>query len=105
MAVIFMTEAALSDADRLFEFLAAAAPDAAARAGTALEASISRLERFPESVPVIGGEIRIMTVPFGKRGYSVAYVYETEADTVIVLGIKHQTEEFFPFELEESAEE
>lgn len=95
-----MSEAALEDADRLFDFLATLDTDATVKAGQAIAASISRLEQFPESVPAVYEEFRILTVPFGKRGYSVAYVYEIETDNVIILGIKHQSEEFFPFELD-----
>lgn len=100
MALIIMSRAALLDAGRLSNFLDKLDPDAAVRAGEAISASISRLERFPESVPPFNEEYRILTVPFGKRGYSVAYVYFADMDQVIILGIKHQSEEFFPFELE-----
>ena len=105
MAVIVMSQAALLDSARLSDFLDELDPDAAVRAGEAISASISRLERFPESVPPFNEEYRILTVPFGKRGYSVAYVYFSDTDEVIILGIKHQSEEFFPFELEEAEEE
>lgn len=105
MALIIMSRAALLDSTRLSDFLDKLDPDAAARAGEAISASISRLERFPESVPPFNEEYRILTVPFGKRGYSVAYVYFSDTDEVIILGIKHQSEEFFPFELEGAEEE
>lgn len=101
MARIIISETALDDAQRLFDFLNASNPDAAARAGNALVTHISRLEQFPESMPRLHGQFRILTVPFGKRGYSVAYVYQEERDTVVVLGIKHQSEEYFPFEFME----
>ena len=100
MALIIMSQAALLDSARLSDFLDKLDPDAALRAGEAITSSISRLERFPGSVPPTTEEFRILTVPFGKRGYSVAYVYFAEADEVIILGIKHQSKEFFPFELE-----
>lgn len=100
MAEILLTEAALQDADWLFDFLARHDPDAAAKAGSAIGSSISQLERFPESVQPYSDDFRIMTVPFGKRGYSIAYVYEVDTDMVIILGIKHQSEEYFPFEME-----
>ena len=92
---------ALLDATRLSDFLDKLDPDAAVKAGKAISVSISQLESFPESVPLFNEEYRILTVPFGKRGYSVAYVYFSDTDEVIILGIKHQSEEFFPFELEE----
>lgn len=100
MALVIMSQAALLDSTRLFDFLDKLDPDAAVKAGEAISAGISRLERFPESVPPFNEEYRILTVPFGKRGYSVAYVYFADTDEVIILGIKHQSEEFFPFELD-----
>ena len=105
MAVIVMSQAALLDSARLSDFLDELDPDAAVRAGEAISISISRLERFPESVPPYNEEYRILTVPFGRRGYSVAYAYFADTDEVIVLGIKHQSEEFFPFELEDAEDE
>ena len=105
MALIVMSQTALLDAARLSDFLDKLDPDAAAKAGEAISASILRLEHFPESVPPLNEEYRLLTVPFGKRGYSVAYVYFTDTDEVIILGIKHQSEEFFPFELEQADDE
>ncbi|MDL2216740.1 type II toxin-antitoxin system RelE/ParE family toxin [Desulfovibrio sp. OttesenSCG-928-M14] len=101
MTLIIMSQAALLDSARLSDFLDKLDPDAAIRAGEAIVAGISRLERFPESVPPFTENFRILTVPFGKRGYSVAYVYFANTDEVVILGIKHQSEEFFPFELKE----
>lgn len=108
MAKIILSEAALLDSKRIFDFLASgdqagnnlALTDIAERAGAAIADSIAMLEDFPLLAPTLEGKIRILSVPFGKRGYSVAYIYEQCADEVIVLGIKHQTEEYFPFELE-----
>ena len=100
MARIILSEAALLDSARIVDFLAADAPEAASKAGSAIADSIAILKEFPLLVPTLDGEIRILSVPFGQRGYSVAYMYEQATDTVIVLGIKHQREEYFPFELE-----
>jgi len=94
----------LLDPTRLSDFSGTLDPDAAVRAGEANSAGIARLERFPESVPLFNKECRILTVPFGRRGYSVAYVSFAD-DEVIILGIKHQPEEFFPFELEDAEDE
>lgn len=82
MAEIIISEAALRDAERLFDFFAELDTDAAVKAGQMIAALISRLEQFPESVHAVCEDFRILTVPFGKRGYSVAYVYEVETDAV-----------------------
>ena len=61
-------------------------------------------ESASESASEEDVEFRLLPIPFGRYGYSAAYVYEAGSDEVIVLGIKHQLEEFFPFELESGEE-
>ena len=104
MALIIMSQAALLDSGRLSDFLQKVDPEAASRARKEIRGSIKRLARHPEAFPLLDEEIRIQTIPFGKRGYSVAYTYFAESDEVLILGIKHQSEEFFPFELQEGEE-
>ena len=104
MTKIILSDDAKLDLLRIRNFLKDLDADAAKNAGKTIALSINQLAKYPELVPIVDQECRILTVPFGKRGYSVAYVYETASDTVIVLGVKHQREEFFPFELEQLAE-
>ncbi|MDR2893554.1 MAG: type II toxin-antitoxin system RelE/ParE family toxin [Deltaproteobacteria bacterium] len=99
MAEIILSKNALDDLKRLHDFLVAMDAEAAKRAGRTIAAHITRLKKYPELVPAIQEKYRILSIPFGKYGYSVAYTYYTDVDTVLILGIKHQKEEFFPFEL------
>ncbi len=99
MIRIFLSEAAIDDVDRLFRFLEKVDPGTAVNAGIVIDDAIRQLGKNPEFYPVIDGEYRIMTVPFGKRGYSIAYRFDSIAGIALVLGVKHQLEEFFPFEL------
>lgn len=100
MARLIISEDAQKDLARIRSFLIALDPVAAKDAGQLLANHIARLAKYPELTPVVSDGFRMLTIPFGKRGYSVAYVYEPDPDEVIVLGVKHQREEFFPFELE-----
>jgi len=100
MARIVMQEAALDDLERLYNFLAQYDEDAALRAAKCIDEAISQLAEYPELVPVLNGEYRVLSIPFGKRGYSTAHVYDADLDEVLILGIKHQREEFYPFEIE-----
>lgn len=100
MARIVMQEAALDDLGRMYEFLEKHDEEVAKRAVQCIDTAISRLARYPELVPLLNGEYRVLSIPFGKRGYSVAHVYDAALDEVLVLGIKHQLEEFYAFELE-----
>ena len=103
MAKIVMQEAAFEDIERLYGFLDNIVGAAAKRAVRNIDQGIVRLARYPELVPTLNGEYRVLSIPFGKKGFSVAYVYEPEYDEVVILGIKHQLEEYYPFELEQPA--
>ena len=100
MAKIILQEAALDDLKRLYDFLAQYDDEAAIRAAKCIDEAIYQLARYPELVPVLHGEYRVLSIPFGKRGYSAAHVYDADLDEVLILGIKHQREEFYPFEIE-----
>ena len=95
-----MTRTALDDLERLYVFWAKHDRETAERAAKCIVEGISQLAGYPELVPVLNDGYRILSIPFGKRGYSVAHVYEADLDEVLVLGIKHQREEFYPFEIE-----
>jgi len=100
MARIVMQEGALDDLERLYGFLARHDEEAAERAAKCIDEAISQLARYPELVPSLNGEYRVLSIPFGKRGYSAAHVYDADMDEVLILGLKHQREEFYPFEIE-----
>ena len=99
MTKIRLSEDAQTDLIRVRKFLGDVDNSDAKRAGQALTRHIGRLVQHPELVPATKDDVRILSIPFGKRGYSAAYIYEPESDLVIIFGIKHQREEFFPFEL------
>ncbi len=99
MTAIILTESAHNDLTRLRDFLLDQDAEVAGNVGKAIAAHISRLKRYPESAPLVHERYRLLSIPFGKRGYSAAYTYTAETDVVLILGIKHQKEAFFPFEL------
>lgn len=104
MARIILSEDAQKDLARIRLFLTDLDPAAAKEAGQTIAKHIAQLAKYPELTPVINDDFRILIIPFGKRGYSAAYVYEPDSDEIIVLGVKHQREEFFPFELDAFAD-
>ena len=99
MIRIITSEDASLDLERIFVFLDEYDKDLAKRALEAINEAISHLLKFPEAFPIVDDEFRIITVPFGRKGYSIAYIYDSDHQEVVIYGIKHQTEEFFPFEL------
>ena len=104
MARIVLHEAALDDLERLYDFLAKHDEDAAERAAKCIDEAVSQFANYPELVPLLHGGYRVLSIPFGKRGYSVAHVYDADMDEVLILGIKHQLEEFYPFEIESASD-
>jgi plasmid stabilization system protein ParE len=91
---VIVTEGAAEGLERCRKFLAAKAPDAARRAGQAIERQFLLLETFPDigrpfpDMP----ELRELVIAFGDSGYVALYRHESADDTVYVLAFRHQKE-------------
>ncbi|EOI7009143.1 type II toxin-antitoxin system RelE/ParE family toxin [Salmonella enterica subsp. enterica serovar Kentucky] len=80
--------------ERCRRFLAAKAPEAARRAGEAIEWQFLLLEKTPNigrPFPELP-ELRELVIPFGDSGYVALYRYEPADDAVYVLAFRHQKE-------------
>ncbi len=94
MPQVIVTEGAAEGLERCRKFLAAKAPDAARRAGQAIERQFLLLETFPDigrpfpDMP----ELRELVIAFGDAGYVALYRHESADDTVYVLAFRHQNE-------------
>ena len=94
MPQIIVTEGAAEGLERCLRFLAVKAPDAARRAGQAIERQFLLLETAPD----IGRpfhetpELRELVIAFGDSGYVALYRHEPAADAVYVLAFRHQKE-------------
>lgn len=94
MPRVIITEGATKGLERCRQFLAAKAPEAARRAGQAIEQQFILLETSPDigrpfSDPF---ELRELLIPFGDSGYSALYRHEPADDAVYVLAFRHQKE-------------
>ena len=75
-------------------FLAEKNPQAALRAGRAIEYQFALLETEPEmgrpddDLP----ELRELIIPFGDSGYVALYRHEVKTDSLYVLAFRHQKE-------------
>lgn len=94
MPRIIVTEGAAEGLERCRRFLDSKAPEAARRAGQAIERQLLLLETgtgigrpFPE-MP----ELRELVIAFGDSGYVALYRHEPADDTVYVLAFRHQKE-------------
>ena len=92
MAQIEWLPEARGDLQRLFEFIAAHAPEAAARAVQAIVAGVDQLSDFPETGRPWSPDMayRELTVPFGARGYVVRY--RVFGERVIIVRVWHGLE-------------
>lgn len=94
MPRVIITEGAAQGLERCRRFLAEKNPQAAKRAGQAIERQFALLETEPEvgrpfdDLP----EFREIIIPFGDSGYVALYHREVNAGSVYVLAFRHQKE-------------
>jgi plasmid stabilization system protein ParE len=96
---VIITESAAQGLGRCRRFLAVKAPEAAKRAGQAIERQFLLLE----TVPDIGRPfpempwLRELVIAFGDSGYVALYRYEPASNAVYILAFRHQKEVgYFP---------
>ena len=94
MPQVIVTEGAADGLERCRRFLAVKTPDAARRAGQAIERQFLLLETAPDigrPFPEMP-ELREMVIAFGDSGYVALYRHEPADDAVYVLAFRHQQE-------------
>jgi plasmid stabilization system protein ParE len=87
--------AAADDLQRLFDFLAEQDINAAEQALDAIRKAIAMLQSFPFSCRKAAPDnpfLRELIISFGNTGYVALFEIEN-ADTVMVLAIRHQRED------------
>jgi plasmid stabilization system protein ParE len=80
--------------ERCRRFLATKAPEAAKRAGEAIERQFLLLETAPDTGRPLPEtpELRELVIVFGESGYVALYRHEPADDTVYILAFRHQQE-------------
>ena len=94
MPQVIVTEGTAEGLERCRKFLAAKAPEAARRAGQAIEQQFLPLETAPDigrPFPEMP-ELRELVIAFGDSGYITLYRHELTDDAVYVLAFRHQKE-------------
>lgn len=94
MPSVIVTEGAAEGLERCRKFLADKAPEAAKRAGQAIERQLLQLGTAPDigrPLPEIP-ELRELVIAFGDSGYVALYRHEPVDDAVYVLVFRHQKE-------------
>jgi plasmid stabilization system protein ParE len=95
MARVFYAARALTDFERLFEFLAAHDPETAAQAVSLIVDAISVLARHPNIGRPVRGKLRELVISHGRTGYVALYRVQGNIDRVEILSLRHQREAGF----------
>lgn len=91
MPTVYFSQRALTDLERVFDFLAREAPAIATEAANEIVDATGILQRHP----LIGrpvGSLRELVISRGRTGYVALYRYLPEQDRVDILAIRHQRE-------------
>lgn len=94
MPRVIVTEGASEGLERCRRFLHTKAPEAARRAGQAIERQLLLLETAPDlgrPLPEMP-ELRELVIAFGDSGYVALYHHEPAEDAVYILVFRHQKE-------------
>jgi plasmid stabilization system protein ParE len=91
---VIVTGSAAQGLERCRQFLATKAPEAARRAGQAIERQFQLLETSPDiGRPFAEApELRELVIAFGDSGYVALYRHEPADDAVYILAFRHQKE-------------
>ncbi len=92
MAEVVYTRQAFEDLERLIDFLAKSAPEAAITAIDVIRDGIEILGRHPLIGRPCEDGLRELLISYGKSGYAALYSHEKPQDVVLVLAIRHQRE-------------
>jgi plasmid stabilization system protein ParE len=92
LAAVTYSARALVDLDRLFDFLFAENPNAAAAAAAVVVDAVTILERHPYIGRPVRGRLRELVISYGRTGYVALYRVAARGDRVEILAIRHQRE-------------
>lgn len=97
MAQVIYSETALSNLERISEFLAAESEEAAATALDLIDDAIGMLARHPLVGRPAEMHLRELLISKGRTGYVALYSYEPVQDVILVLAVRHQREAGFRY--------
>lgn len=92
MARISYGSRALSDLERISDFLAPSGSDTQLGVLDLIDEAINILARHPLIGRLAEHELRELVISQGKTGFIALYSYEAEQDAILVLAVRHQRE-------------
>lgn len=95
MARISYASRALSDLERISDFLADEGVEAQVEALDLIDEAITVLVRHPLIGRPAEHDMRELVISQGKTGYVALYSYEIVSDAVLILAVRHQREAGF----------
>lgn len=96
MAQVTYSDAAASDIEKLFGFLAARDPYAAGAAAAAIRNAVAMLADHPLVGRSLEAPLRELVISFGSSGYIALYRHRPERNEVRILAVRHQRELDYP---------
>jgi addiction module RelE/StbE family toxin len=92
MAAVSYARRALSDLQRLVDFLAESDPPAAAQTAELIISAVDALRHHPLLGRPVESGFRELVISRGRTGYLALYRYDEAHDRVLVLTVRHQRE-------------
>jgi plasmid stabilization system protein ParE len=96
LAELIYSSQALTDLDRLTDFLLDADPASAPGTTDLILEAVELLANHPLIGRPVEEGLRELIISRGKSGYTALYSYEEAEDAVLVLAIRHQREVGYP---------
>ena len=92
MAEVVVSKGADADLERLVIFLTDAEPAAALATYALVLGALEVLQTYPTIGRPVDSILRELVVSRGSTGYLALYEYDTQAERVVVLALRHQRE-------------
>jgi plasmid stabilization system protein ParE len=96
VATVVYAPNALANLERAFTHLAAAEPEAAKAAASAIREAVELLAHHPFIGRAVEGELRELVISFGRTGYVALYRFVATRNQVRILAFRHQRELAYP---------
>ena len=92
MARLIYSKRALGDLERITDFLLEIDPTLALRAVELIEEAVTVLRHHPYIGREVEHGMRELVISHGATGYLALYDYLPDAETVLILAVRHQRE-------------
>ena len=92
MAQVIYSAEALTDLERIVEFLLETAPDSAGAALRQIRTAVDILASHPRIGRRVGAHLRELVISHGASGYLALYRHDFRLDLIRVLRVRHQRE-------------